>query len=29
MMDRAECECEFSTGGLDYIQIDGEEHWMH
>jgi hypothetical protein len=29
MMEQAERECEFSTGGLDYIQIDGEEHWMH
>lgn len=29
MMNRAECECEFGTGELDYIQIGEEEHWMH
>jgi hypothetical protein len=28
-MHRAECECEFSIGSLDYISIDEEEHWMH
>ena len=29
-MHRAECECEFSIGTLDYIQFeDEEEHWMH
>ena len=28
-MHQAECECSYSIGSLDYIDFDGEEHWIH